>query len=181
MALGWRASCFGRDHLCEERFEIRNRSPADSGNRNASQEGEFTLIIFHYQDSPNRLILKLNVWIYPEGTRSPTDGFLPFKKGAFHLAINAQVPIVPVVFSSHRLFYDYTRRLFRPGRVIIQGSLNLFVVSSCAVVSCAVVLPPVSTVGLVDADVDSLLSRVRDSMWATYKKLNEELMKKAIE
>ena len=34
---------------------------------------------------------QLNVWIYPEGTRNPAGGLLPFKKGAFHLAIQAQV------------------------------------------------------------------------------------------
>ena len=33
------------------------------------------------------------------------DTFLPFKFGAFRLAINAQVPIVPVVFSSYKSIY----------------------------------------------------------------------------
>ena len=36
--------------------------------------------------------------IAPEGTRSPTLRPGPFKKGAFHLAMGARVPIVPIVF-----------------------------------------------------------------------------------
>jgi 1-acyl-sn-glycerol-3-phosphate acyltransferase len=38
----------------------------------------------------------LNMVIYPEGTRSTDGRLLPFKKGPFHLAIEAGVPVVPV-------------------------------------------------------------------------------------
>jgi 1-acyl-sn-glycerol-3-phosphate acyltransferase len=37
------------------------------------------------------------VIIFPEGTRSLTDQMLPFKKGAFTLAMEAAVPVVPVI------------------------------------------------------------------------------------
>lgn len=37
--------------------------------------------------------------VYPEGTRSPDGRMLPFKKGAFMMAIDAAVPIVPVTIS----------------------------------------------------------------------------------
>jgi putative phosphoserine phosphatase/1-acylglycerol-3-phosphate O-acyltransferase len=40
----------------------------------------------------------LSVVIAPEGTRSPTPRPGRFKKGAFHLALAARVPIVPIVF-----------------------------------------------------------------------------------
>jgi putative phosphoserine phosphatase / 1-acylglycerol-3-phosphate O-acyltransferase len=40
----------------------------------------------------------LSIIIAPEGTRSPTPRLGQFKKGAFHMAMAAKVPIVPIVF-----------------------------------------------------------------------------------
>jgi putative phosphoserine phosphatase/1-acylglycerol-3-phosphate O-acyltransferase len=39
----------------------------------------------------------LSIAVSPEGTRSYTPGVGPFKKGAFHIAIQAGVPVIPVV------------------------------------------------------------------------------------
>ncbi len=41
----------------------------------------------------------LSVWMFPEGTRSRGRGFMPFKTGAFRLAIAEKKAIVPVVCS----------------------------------------------------------------------------------
>lgn len=38
-----------------------------------------------------------SIAIAPEGTRSPTPRLLPFKKGPFHLCLQAGVPMVPIV------------------------------------------------------------------------------------
>ncbi|XP_042334013.1 1-acyl-sn-glycerol-3-phosphate acyltransferase beta isoform X2 [Sceloporus undulatus] len=54
----------------------------------------------------------VKVWIYPEGTRNGNGDLLPFKKGAFHLAIQTQVPIIPVVYSSFSSFYNPAKNLF---------------------------------------------------------------------
>lgn len=43
-----------------------------------------------------------HVWIAPEGTRSRTGKLLPFKKGAFYLALEAGLPILPVTLSGTR-------------------------------------------------------------------------------
>ena len=43
-----------------------------------------------------------HVWISPEGTRSQTGGLLPFKKGAFYLAFEALLPILPVTLRGTR-------------------------------------------------------------------------------
>jgi 1-acyl-sn-glycerol-3-phosphate acyltransferase len=41
----------------------------------------------------------LSVMLFPEGTRATTTGVQPFKDGAFELAIERQVPIVPVAIA----------------------------------------------------------------------------------
>ncbi len=46
---------------------------------------------------------RLGVWILPEGTRSRDGRLQPFKKGFVHLAIQAQMKVVPViVHGAHR-------------------------------------------------------------------------------
>lgn len=63
----------------------------------------------------------LKLWIFPEGTRHRTEGFHPFKKGAFNIAVHAQIPIIPVVVSSYQTFYSKDKKYFRwPGHVIVQ-------------------------------------------------------------
>ena len=45
----------------------------------------------------NALRSGLNIFIFPEGTRSPDGNLLPFKKGAFFLAAETGAPMVPMV------------------------------------------------------------------------------------
>jgi putative phosphoserine phosphatase / 1-acylglycerol-3-phosphate O-acyltransferase len=67
----------------------------------------------------DRLRAGMSVVIAPEGTRSLTPRLGRFKKGAFRIAMQAGVPLVPVVF---RNSYEVMRRgslLFRPGTVSV--------------------------------------------------------------
>ena len=44
--------------------------------------------------------MKASVFLFPEGTRNRSkDPMLPFKKGAFYMAIQARIPVVPIVIS----------------------------------------------------------------------------------
>ena len=61
---------------------------------------------------------KISVWMFPEGTRSYGRGLLPFKMGAFHIALEANVPLVPVCMSSTHNQFKLNR--WRNGKVIIQ-------------------------------------------------------------
>jgi len=51
----------------------------------------------------------LSVWVYPEGTRSKGRGLLPFKTGAFRMAIAAGVPITPMCTSTTHNKIDLNR------------------------------------------------------------------------
>ncbi len=89
-----------------------------------------------------------NVFIFPEGTRSYASkpDLLPFKKGAFHLAVQAQVPIVPVVCANYYHVLDVKGKRFQPGVVDVS------------------VLPPIQTKGLGVEHVDGLVKKTRDAM-----------------
>jgi lysophosphatidate acyltransferase len=96
-----------------------------------------------------------NVFIFPEGTRSYFDqpDLLPFKKGAFHLAVEAQVPIVPVVCGNYSHVLNLKKMIFNGGRIPVK------------------VLPAIETTGLTAADVPALVEKVRDQMLTTIKEL----------
>ena len=58
--------------------------------------------------------------MFPEGTRSPTGELTRFKKGAFVMAIKAQVPVVPVaVFGTRRVMKKGSWKI-SPGTVTIR-------------------------------------------------------------
>ncbi len=100
----------------------------------------------------------ISVWIFPEGTRNHgSSDLLPFKKGAFHLAIEAQIPIVPIIHQHLSSYYRPTDKyLFNEPTEIISK-----------------VLSPISTSGLNTSDVDKLLQQIREIMEKELTALNK--------
>lgn len=100
---------------------------------------------------------KTKLWMFPEGTRnSSRKSLLPFKKGAFRIAIACQAPILPLVYSPY-YFIDDKKKLFGQGKMIIQ------------------VLPEIPTEGLTLQDLDSLLERTQKLMQETFDSLVSEV------
>jgi len=100
---------------------------------------------------------RVSVMIFPEGTRSPTAELLPFKDGAFRLAIDAGVPILPLAL--HGTGTALPKHDWRFGR-------------STAIVE---VLKPVETAGLSPADVAALKEGVRETIARARDRLARQL------
>lgn len=58
-----------------------------------------------------------SLMIFPEGTRSATPVLGPFRKGAFHLAVEAGVPVVPVVLRNTGELMGRNSLVLKPGEV----------------------------------------------------------------
>ncbi|GAB5580338.1 1-acyl-sn-glycerol-3-phosphate acyltransferase beta isoform X4 [Prionailurus iriomotensis] len=97
----------------------------------------------------------LKVWVYPEGTRNDNGDLLPFKKGAFYLAIQAQVPVIPVVYSSFSSFYNYKTKFFTSGTIRVE------------------VLDAIPTSGLTVADVPKLMDSCHQAMRTTFLRISK--------
>jgi 1-acyl-sn-glycerol-3-phosphate acyltransferase len=81
--------------------------------------------------------------VYPEGTRSPDGRPLPFKKGAFLMAVDAGVPVVPITVSG-------SSRVMPKGKVkVLPGTIRL------------TIHEPISTAGYSRANVSELVEMVR--------------------
>ena len=65
----------------------------------------------------DRLKRGLSICIAPEGTRSYSPQLGRFKKGAFHIAMQAGVPIVPVVIRNAGELMTRSELAMRPGKV----------------------------------------------------------------
>jgi len=105
-----------------------------------------------------------SVFIFPEGTRSYSNKpeMLPFKKGAFHLAVQAQVPVVPVVVANYSNVLDMKRKIFNSGNVPVS------------------VLEAIETKGMTKEDVDGLAQKVRKVMEDELVRISEHAKEQGI-
>ncbi|MEZ8254591.1 1-acylglycerol-3-phosphate O-acyltransferase [Vibrio splendidus] len=97
----------------------------------------------------------VSIWMFPEGTRSRGRGLLPFKTGAFHAAIGAGLPIIPIVCSSTG---GVKLNRWNNGHVIVE------------------MLPPISTEDYDKSNVRQLANLAREQMAAKLEELDKEVI-----
>ena len=85
----------------------------------------------------------VSAMIFPEGTRSRDGNIRSFKKGGFVMAVNAGVPIVPIVLKGTWTIMDKSSLIINTGEV----SLNI--------------LAPIATTGYTRETKDDLIKSVR--------------------
>lgn len=98
---------------------------------------------------------QISVWMFPEGTRSRGRGLLPFKTGAFHTAIAAGVPIVPIVCSTTHNKIDLNRK--DNGVVICEQ------------------LEPIDTSGYDRDNIKELIEKCHQIMQSKIEQLDQEV------
>lgn len=95
--------------------------------------------------------------VFPEGTRSGTAEMLPFKKGAFRIAIDTGLPILPVVIAGTERISKPGSKVFHPGHARIQ------------------VLPPIETADLTNRDnLNNLVIEVESAIQTAYARMRTE-------
>ncbi len=101
----------------------------------------------------NALQMGMHMVLFPEGTRNRTGKPLKdFYDGAFSLAIDAQVPVMPgVIFNTRKILVPEKFFFALPHRIDFHF------------------LPPVDTKGLTRDDTQALKSRIFQIMWDYYE------------
>lgn len=83
---------------------------------------------------------------FPEGTRSPDGRMQEFKKGAFFMALEAGVRIVPIAINGTRLVMPKGRSISIPGTVSLE------------------ILPPINTLGWDATEISGLVEKVSSAI-----------------
>ena len=85
----------------------------------------------------------MNLFVFPEGSRTPDGTLQTFLSGAAYLAIRAQLPLVPLALSGVYDLLPIHTRHFYPGRLTLRAGA------------------PISTEGLTLRDADALTQKLR--------------------
>lgn len=106
------------------------------------------------QAATERLRSGVSFAVFAEGTRARPGKFLPFKKGAFYMAKDAGVPVVPVAMKNTDVLMGKGTGVARPGTIEM------------------VIMEPIPTNGLsTDEDVEQLIEKA-------HSRIAEELYEK---
>lgn len=116
-AIPRRLAIFGRKSLFDIpivglAFRLAKFVPVDRGNREAALAAVKQAV--EYMKTGSSFL------VYPEGTRSPDGRLHRFKKGAFVMAIEAGVPIVPVACSGAHRVMPKKSLVIHPGIVTVK-------------------------------------------------------------
>src|SRR5260370_30298891 len=115
-----------------------------SVNVNAIDRSNRERAVESIHEATRRLRSGISFVVCPEGTRARPGEMLPFKKGAFHMAIEAGVPIVPVALKHSDVLMGRGTGEAWPGTIEM------------------VIMPPVETKGLSsDKDLQTLVNQIQ--------------------
>jgi len=95
----------------------------------------------------DRLRSGVSIMVCPEGTRAQPGEMLPFKKGAFHMAVEAGAPIVPIALKNSDVLMGKGTGEAWPGTIEM------------------VMMPPVDTSWVkTDEDLDALVKQIQNAI-----------------
>jgi 1-acyl-sn-glycerol-3-phosphate acyltransferase len=134
--MGWMMRMSG--DIPVQRSEVRSRAEALQGLR-------------------DRLAKRVSVMVMPEGTRSKNDELLPFRDGAFRVAIETGLPVLPIAVAGTRNALAKGSWLFNRARAEAR------------------VLAPIETAGLTMAELPRLRDDVRSRIIEARAQLRREL------
>lgn len=99
-----------------------------------------------------KLVNGTSVVIFPEGTRSPTNDLLPFKRGAFKLALELNLPILPVT-------------VINTGNILPANTINLM-----PGIVRMVIHKPIEITGYNEGNMPELMKKVRATIESALEK-----------
>ena len=103
------------------------------------------------------IAMKRSLLIYPEGTRSRDAELHPFKKGAFRIAVENEMPVLPVTIAG-------TDKVWRPGEKWWRGGKVKMVFH-----------PPIPTAGLGEAGIDAVREQAHRIIGDCYRQIRGEV------
>jgi len=99
-----------------------------------------------------------SIWVFAEGTRNKGENLLPFKKGAFHMAKQADAPIIPICASAYPKHINLNK--WHAGHVHVR------------------ILAPVQTKDIPQDDINSLRQSIHNKMSEVIEELNQSVLSK---
>jgi len=120
------------------------------------RRGEASSVRALFAECRRTLDAGLSVMMFPEGTRSRDGELLPFKDGAFELAIQAGVPVLPLALTGTHDCMPKGSTWFGEASAVVR------------------VLPPIPTAGMTEANVGELRDLARSTIARAVAELRAE-------